>query len=185
MHVKTYVTDEILAARGWLNKIGETDYEIVKGNADDVTGTDIILKIRGNVILVEVKIEDYWPYKTGNITLDAISAFSWKSKPVRIQKLSQLLPYVTVHKWGTLYNSKDDLMIKMIRDAKQGKQNFFAYDISKLQDPNFLSYVEDNYDIKLNPKKQYGLYESWESAFFCVKMTDPMLVATEVSGFNF
>lgn len=185
MNVKTYVTDEILAARGWLTKVGIRDYELTKGNTDIVTGTDIIIKVKDRVVLAEVKIEDYWPYKTGNITLDAISAFSWNSMPVKVNRLQELLPYITVQKWGTLYNSNDDIMIKMIRDAKQGKQNFFAYDIRKLQDPVFVSYVENNCDIKVNPKKQYNLYEMWESAFFCVKITDPMLLATQVVSLDF
>lgn len=184
MNVKNYVKEEVAAVKGFLNKIGLTDYTLSKGNEEDFTGTDILLTVNGKTLRSEVKIEDIWPYVTGNITLDAISAFSWMGRPAKVNRIFQLLPFIRIQTLGTFYQSSDDIIIKMIRDIKTHRKDFFAYNIRKMKDPAFVHYVERNCNIKINSKKSYDLDDSWESAFFCVKLDDPMLQQTEIKSLD-
>ena len=184
MNVKNYVKEEVAVVKGFLNKIGLTDYTLSKGNEEDFTGTDILLTVNGKTLRSEVKIEDILSYVTGNITLDAISAFSWIGRPAKVNRIFQLLPFIRIQTLGTFYQSSDDIMIKMIRDIKTHRQDFFAYDIRKMKDPAFVRYVERNCDIKIDPKKSYDLDDFWESAFFCVKLDDPMLQQTEIKSLD-
>lgn len=165
-----------------MHKIGIQDYNIQKGNIHDLTGHDIIITVKEGTLFAEIKIEDYWPYITDNITLDAISIFSWNNTPKKVKTIRELLPLITVKKYGTLYNSNDDIMIKMIRDIKTERQDYFAYNIVKLQSRSFISYVEQNCLIKVNPKKSYDLDDTWESAFFCIKISDSVLQQTEIKS---
>lgn len=184
MNVKNYVKDEVIAVQSFLDKIGLTDYKLTKGNEDDLTGTDVIITVHDKTLKAKVKIEDNWPYVTGNITLDAISAFSWIGRPAVVNRICRLLPLITVHQLGSFYQSTDDIMIKMIRDKKTNRQDFFAYDIKKMKELSFINYVEKNCDIKINPKKTYDLDDSWDSAFFCIAIADPKLKQTELTDLS-
>lgn len=178
------VIEEVTVVKGFLNKIGLTNYALSKGNEEDLTNTDILIKTNDKTLKAEVKTENGWSYGTNNITLDAISAFSWIGRPAKVNRIFQLLPFIRIQTLGTFYQSSNDIIIKMIRNIKTQKQDFFAYDIKKMKDPAFFRYVERNCDIKINPKKSYNRDDFQESAFFCVKLDDPMLQQTEVKNLD-
>lgn len=184
MNVKNYVKEEVIVVKGFLSKIGLTNYTLSKSNEEDLTSTDILIKVNDKTLKAEVKIEDSRSYVTGDITLNAISAFSWIGRPAKVNRIFQLLPFIRIQTLGTFYQSSDDIIIKMIRDIKTHRKDFFAYNIRKMKDPAFVSYVERNCDIKINSKKSYDLDDSWESAFFCVKLDDPMLQQTEIKSLD-
>lgn len=184
MNVKNYVKEEVTVVKGFLSKIGLANYTLSKDNEKDLTSTDILIKVNDKILKAEVKIEDSQSYVTGDITLNAISAFSWIGRPAKVNRIFQLLPFIRIQTLGTFYQSSDDIIIKMIRDIKTHRQDFFAYNIRKMKDPAFVRYVERNCDIKINSKKSYDLDDSWESAFFCVKLDDPMLQQTEIKSLD-
>lgn len=184
MNIKNYVKEEVAVVKGFLSKIGLANYTLSKGDGEDLTSTDILIKVNDKTLRAEVKIEDIRSYVTGDITLNAISAFSWIGRPAKVNRIFQLLPFIRIQTLGTFYQSSNDIIIKMIRDIKTKRQNFFAYNIRKMKDPAFIRYVERNYDIKINSKKSYDLDDSWESAFFCVKLDDPMLQQTEIKSLD-
>ena len=75
-------------------------------------------------------------------------------------------------------------MIRMLRDIKTQRQDFFAYDIKKMKDPAFVRYIERDCDIKIKLKESCDLDDFWESAFFCVKFDDPMLQQAEIKSLD-
>lgn len=184
MNVKNYVKEEVTVVKGFLSKIGVTNYTLSKDNEEDLTSTDILIKVNDKTLRAEVKIEDSQSYVTGDITLDAISAFSWIGRPAKVNRIFQLLPFIRIQTLGTFYQSSDDIMIRMLRDIKTQRQDFFAYDIKKMKDPAFVRYIERDCDIKIQLKESCDLDDSWESAFFCVKFDDPMLQQAEIKSLD-
>lgn len=174
------VIEEVTVVKGFLSKIGLTNYALSKGNEEDLESTDILIKANDKTLRAEVKMEDCWSY----VTLDAISAFSWIGRPAKVNRIFQLLPFIRIQMLGTFYQSNNDIMIKMIRNIKTQKQDFFAYDIKKMKESAFVRYVERNCDIKIYPKKNYDTNDFRESAFFCVKLDDQMLQQTEVKSLD-
>ena len=121
-----------------------------------------------------MKIEDDWPYKTGNITFDIISAFQWLTDPLRSCSMDELTSRISVQKWGSLYDSDYDILLKQVRNTNTGESVNIAYSAPILR--TLIPYFEETYPVRVNPKHRYGLNDTWESAFMCVPITDPKLV---------
>lgn len=154
---------------------------------------DIKCKLKdGNTLLVEIKKDEkFWFEKTGNIGLDFISAFKFKTEELREKWLNSsfwikkediegFLNDIEIIKMGKLLTCDADVQVFYVED------NFIKiYDNSKLQSDDFIDYLKKNFDLRINKKSDYGINEDWESsAFFVPAKTDETLSKCEINSVN-
>lgn len=166
---------ELAAIYEWIDTIAGMKNRVRDVVEDHQAGHDyIIFHDDGSRTLVEVKNEEnYWYERTGNITIDAISAFTVVSTEVRnyinnnknwieIEDYQRFLEGIHIMRRGTLYESDADILVKRIIDGDFVK----AYNMQNLrQNANFF---EQNYRLRVNAKADYGIEENWESATYCI-----------------
>ena len=161
------------AVEEWLNNNQEINNLIKDISTDSKVGHDCILALKdGKKILVEVKHEEsFWYGKTGNITLDAISAFNFNDESkniysnnwVQIDQYEQFKESVTISRMGSIYTSDADFMLKKIMDTDFIK----LYDMKAIQ--NNVANIRKTHPLRINNKERYGINEEWKSATYCVK----------------
>ena len=173
---------ELEAIQLWLDSIdGLRDRVRVENGIvkEHQVGHDYVIYFKdGNKTIVEVKNEEaYWYDRTGNIALDAISAFDVESEEIQeyidnnnywIEKedYQRFLEGINVKRRGSLYDSDADIMVKRIID----RDFIQAYDMQQLKrDAN---QFETGYRLRINDKESYGIEEEHESAIFCVQPSD-------------
>lgn len=190
MDTKGYELDELPVLKEWIDRNPWLSPYLVgygKNNEEDITADDcyLLIKVDGNEyrLIVEIKEEEaYFPCKTKRITLDAASVFYWldgkkpDSKRVSVRELQGKRDRKKPYKAGSFYNNNIDIVLKKIK----GTSTIIALDNHKLA--SFRKYIEDNYNLIINPKEAYGLYDTWESAFFAVSLGDPAIMDSMIIG---
>ena len=188
MNTKGYTNDEMAVLLEWISR---NDWllnhvtAIRKANAENVTDCDMEMVTDYNPnkpIKVEIKIEEpTFVLKNRNITLDALSAFEWKEEYKEVEKknfydYNELLTMIDVKKKGTMFDNTADIILKKVK----GTSIITAYNNITLTSKTFIDHITSTYQVRVNPKKDYGLNDSWESAFFCVSLSDKELYAAEI-----
>lgn len=168
LDTKGYVDREIFVLNSWINN---TPYlngaKGTKNNISDISAVDAKLILPNKKeYLVEIKVEDDLPFKTGNLGFDLISAFTWKNKPnYGWTPIHLFLEQVNIQKWGSFLDVSYDILLKGLYQNRK-LQNIIAMWGAKLRTAEIWNYVKYNLNCKANNKKQYGLNDDWESAFF-------------------
>lgn len=180
---ETAILEEYVKANTWLQDI-LVDYG--KNNDTDITAEDAFITVRmpdGSTkrLIAEVKEEEpYFVCKNKNITLDAVSVFHYLpgAENNRINSMSDLRSASDPRtlKYGSMYNDNIDILIKKIK----GTSMLLAYDNHKLA--AYRRQIEQNSRLHVNPKKQYGLDDTWESAFYALSIGDPALIGSMIIG---
>ena len=188
MNTKNYVSDEMMVITTYLSQNPEIAKHITslgKSNIEDIKSTDCFLMtdFSDKPLKVEIKMEGHFPMKTKNLTLDAASVFCPKFKIENLQQrffYNQFVNIVDFDKRylkGNFYTSNADIVLKHI----QGLDHVLAYNNHKLQDERFIDYVEKNCQLKINPKKEYGLDDTWDSAFYLINMYDEEVIKCKIN----
>lgn len=164
---------------------------------DNTSLHDLIMVTADNKkFTIEVKEDEhYWFSRTGNIGLDYISAFNYKNYMyknnfpnlwVPSNEINNFEKNIVVHKYGKLITCDSDLQFYFVVDKTSNKFIFSKlYSNKKLQSEHFLSYLKNNYDLRINDKARYGLADNWESAaFFVNPLKDLELIKCEVNTLN-
>lgn len=160
--------------------------DVVKGHQ---VGHDyIIFHDDGSQTLVEVKNEEnYWYERTGNITIDAISAFTIENGEVQeyltnnrnwiaVEYYQRFIEGINIMRKGSLYESDADIMVKRIIGGDFVK----GYDMQHLKQE--ADRFEALYRLRVNAKEDYGIEENWESATYCIPPRD--LQDYEINNYN-
>ena len=180
MNTKGYTEEELKALVDWTKQDWLKKHTITtkKNNAKKITAVDTILVTdfdKDIELKVEVKIEEPKYFETtGNVTFDALSSFKFKDESKKAYTWFQyddLCKLIDIRKKGTFFDTEPDIILKRCK----GKDVFIAYDNHILTSKEFQDYVIKKYRVKVNPKKDYGLDDTWESAFFCVPKDDKEL----------
>lgn len=158
---------ELGAIYEWIDTIAGMRNRVRDVVEDNQAGHDYIIYYDdGSQTLVEVKNEEnYWYEITGNITIDAISAFTVESTEVRdyinknrnwieIEDYQRFLDGINIKRRGTLYESDADILVKRIIGGNFVK----AYNMQNLKQN--ASFFEQNYRLRVNDKKGYGIEEN-------------------------
>ena len=167
---------ELEAIQRWIDTISGLRERVIKVEPEHQSGHDYKIFFNdGSQTIVEVKNEEnYWYNITGNITIDAISAFDIVSNDVReylienknwikVEYYQRFLKGIKLDKRGTLYESDADIMIKCIIEGDFVK----AYNMQQLK--SCAEQFEKTYRLRINDKESYGIEEDWESATYCIK----------------
>ena len=188
MNVKGYTQEEMGVLLEWISRnewLVEHVISIKKANAKKLNECDMEIVTDFNPsrpIKVEIKIEEpTFVLKNRNITLDALSAFNWKEEFKDVEKkgfynYDELLKMIDVQKQGTMFDNTADIILKKVK----GTSIIIAYNNMTLTSDAFIKYITNTYQVRVNPKKDYGLNEKWESAFFCVSLSDKELYAAQI-----
>lgn len=169
--------------------------EFIKEVKQDNTSLHDLTVVGKNGIeyTVEVKEDEfYWFSRTGNIGLDYISSFrfenykdkyKWPNLWVPSEEIEQFESIINVGKYGKLVTCDADFQFYFVLDDK--KENFVfskLYSNKKLKEKKFVDYLKNNYRLRINDKKRYGLLDSWDSAaFFINPLKDKRLIDCEVN----
>ncbi len=180
---------ELEAIQVWIDTINGLRHRVSDVVEDHQVGHDyIIFYDDGSQTLVEVKNEEnYWYERTGNITIDAISAFTVESRDVleyiinnrnwiAVEYYQKFIEGINIMRRGSLYESDADIMIKRII----GGDFIKAYDMQHLK--HDANRFEELYRLRVNAKKDYGIEENWESATYCIPPRD--LQDYEINNYN-
>lgn len=192
MNVRNYVKDEMSVMLEWINSnkwLSDITTVIYKNNTKTKTETDCVLVTSIDEIKelhIEIKIEDDWPLKTKNLTMDAISVFKFKKgldlsdydKYKKQYKYNDLEKKIDIKTLGTSLNSSADIVLKKISNSNI----LLAFNNQKLQSKQFQDYLKNNCNVKVNHKIDYNLNDSWESAFFLISLYDETLNRTRIIG---
>ncbi|MFW5649525.1 MAG: hypothetical protein ACOCG5_10580 [Candidatus Alkaliphilus sp. MAG34] len=191
-----YSTREGMIVRKWINNNTWLRNAIRKFRPDNTGFHDYKIQLKdGTIFTVEVKEEEYyWYNRTGNIGLDFISAFYfrsgereryWKNRRhywVPIDEIDIFLNRdIDVSKWGKLRTCDADVQLFYIENKNRAIL-MKAYNNNRLQDQQFINYIKGNYRLRINKKSDYGLSDSWESAAFFVKPQDRKLIECEINS---
>jgi hypothetical protein len=173
----------------YLKKILNNNDSIFKVEKDNTSFHDLKVLINSNYYTIEVKEDEfYWFNKTGNIGIDYISAFNYKNgidlklinnNWVKKEAINEFKNSITIHRLGKLFTSDADFQFFFV---EKNNEFFFSklYSTKKLQSKDFVSYLERNYDLRINNKSNYQIDEKWESAaFFINPLTDSYLIQCE------
>ena len=190
MDTKGYEKDEMPILKEWIDR-NEWLHDIVvdygKLNKENVMDDDAYIDVRlddGAVrrLVVEIKEEENtWIQKTRNITMDAVSVFHWKNgvKPDRKRiSMDQLLrmaddSHIT---FGSMYNDSFDILIKKFK----GLSTIIALDNHKLA--KYRKTIEKEFPVLVNPKAEYGLNDTWQSAFYAIPFGHISIVNSMIFG---
>lgn len=167
---------ELEAIQRWIDTISGLRERVIRVESEHQSGHDYRIFFNdGSQTIVEVKNEEnYWYKITGNITIDAISAFDIVSNDVReylienknwikVEYYQRFLKGIRLNKRGTLYESDADIMVKCIIDGDFVK----AYNMQQLK--SCAKRFEETYNLRVNDKRRYGIVEKHESATYCIK----------------
>ena len=167
---------ELAAIQRWIDTISGLRERVIRVEPEHQSGHDYKIFFNdGSQTIVEVKNEEnYWYDITGNITIDAISAFDIESDDIReylkehrnwieVEDYKRFLGGVRINKKGTLYHSDADIMVKCIIGGDFVK----AYNMQQLK--SCAEQFEKTYRLRINDKESYGIEEDWESATYCIK----------------
>jgi hypothetical protein len=188
---ETFIMENYISDNIWLASLVK---EVKK---DNTQFHDLLIVLQNDQKLtVEVKEDEYyWYSRTGNIGLDYLSAFEFKNQGLRRKWLSdnywikskdiqEFKNEIIVSKYGKLITCDADLQLYVVYDKETVKFSQL-YSNNKLKQNNFVSYLEKNYNLRVNKKNDYGLKDSWESAaFFVNPLKDLKLKEAEINDFD-
>lgn len=187
-YYRYYGSRELMIVGLWINKLGfqEQIEEVQHAN----TGLhDIIIKLKNGLsFYIEVKEDStYWFNKTNNIGLDYYSSFKYKdpfNKPkdlwIKPENLDDFKSKIEINKKGKLFTCDAEIQLFFVEDILC--QSYSNY---KLQDSNFVKYLELNYRLRVNDKKSYGLKDTWQSAAYYVNpFIDQELKKCEINSYE-
>ena len=140
---------------------------------------------------IEVKEDErFWFDKTKNVGLDAISSFSivrnfkkWmpygnKGAWIKAEDFEEFKKDIEVSKWGKLFTCDADIQLFYV----EGKI-LKAYSNKLIVSSDFQDYVTKNYDLRINNKKRYGIFDNWKSATYLFKPeTDEEFIKIEIKS---
>lgn len=193
-----YSSREDMIIEKWING---TEWLVneVEGYEPDNTGFhDYRVQLKdGSTFTVEVKEEEYyWYNRTGNIGLDFISAFHFRSRErevywknhkyfwVPTYEIGSFLENdIDVLKWGKLITCDADVQLFYVED-KGRTILMIPYSNYKLQNEGFIDYIKSKYRLRINKKSDYGLNDDWESAAFFVKPEDQFLMKCRIDSLD-
>lgn len=150
----------------------------------------------GKQIIVEIKEEEYyWYSKTGNIGLDFLSAFSFKNDFVKnkyyhnnlwVNKgtINEFIKEINVDKFGKLFTCDANIQLFYCEDENKNPILLKAYSNIKLKENSFVEYLKNNYNLRINNKKNYKLKDDWESAAFFIQPSDKRLEKCEINSYD-
>lgn len=192
-----YGSRELFNMKKYINSVPWLSKYISEVKKDNTSLHDLMIVTNdGKTYTVEVKEDEYyWYSKTGNIGLDYISCFKFKSDKDKYNWPNSWIPsndinhfesIINVNKYGKLITCDADFQFYFVLDEK--KENFvFAklYSNRKLKDSIFVNHLKQNYRLRINDKKRYDLEDNWESAaFFVNPLTEERLIACEINKFE-
>mgnify|MGYP000983035483 CR=1 len=156
----------------------------------------LVITNKGKKFTVEIKEdENYWFSKTGNIGLDYISSFEflnfkdkflYKNLWVPVENITEFEKQINVSKYGKLITCDADFQFYFVLNDNKNDFAFAKlYDNKMLKSIQFVDYLKQNYRLRINDKKSYGLNDSWESAaFFVNPLEDKKLKECEINSFE-
>lgn len=117
---------------------------------------------------VLIKIEDDWPFRTGNLTFEFIYALTWndKPKPNKWMPIHTLLDKVTVLQWGTFMNEMYDIILKGLYKNKKLTTIIPLWGERLRQDFDSLQQTL----CKVRRISRYPLEDYFDTAFFTLSM---------------
>lgn len=188
------IMNEWVDATPWLKEIVD---RVEKDNTP-LHDAKLILK-NGEVYTVEIKEEeDYWYSRTGNFGFDYISVFYFNSEKakqvwlgdgrdnkkywIKRDKLSTFKNYIKVNKYGKLVTCDADIQLHAVYDKETDNLKLVkAYNSNLLTSGDFVEYVQNSYDLRINKKNNYGLNDDWESAAYMINpLYDKKLISCEI-----
>lgn len=202
-YFKKYVSRELEVAYLWRDRLNLNDIikEIVKDNTGFHDLKAIInekyINEFGSSFLIEIKEEENkWFCKTGNIGLDYISAFNFKTQEKKVkwtdknQKNLWVNPQeiktfenedINVHKWGKLITCDANIQIFYAESERKEPILLKAYCNNCLRES--VGYFKLNYALRINNKTAYeSSSDTWESAaFFVNPFKDKILINCEIN----
>jgi len=189
-----YSNNEQRIINKWLNSDWLKD-KVESAMPDNTGYHDAIIKLKDGTsfnasFFVEVKEDEkFWFNKTGNIGLDYLSSFNFKNKAdkdkyrnnwVRAGQLQQFKTDIEISKKGKLFTCDAEVQLYYVKD-----EFLQAYDNQKLQDVQFVKYLETTYDLRINDKTAYGIQDNWQSAaYFVNPKKDNQLQECEINNFD-
>lgn len=188
------IMNDWIDATPWLKEI----VEIVEKDNTPLHDAKITLKT-GQTYTVEIKEEeDYWYSKTGNFGFDYISVFyfndedkkeAWlgdgndnKKYWINRNRLVSFKNDIRVNKYGKLITCDADIQLHTVYDKETKKLKIVkAYNSKLLTSPKFVEYAQNNYNLRINKKNNYGLNDDWESAAYMINpLNDKELISCEI-----
>ena len=187
-YFKYYGSRELMIVETWIknNSLEEYIDEVYSAN----TGLhDICVRLKnGMSFYIEIKEDStFWFNKTHNIGLDYYSSFTYidpnirpKSLWIPPEDLDTFKRMIKIGKKGKLFTCDAEIQLYYV-DGILCK----AYSNKKLQEFNFVNYLEKNYRLRINDKKSYGLKDSWQSsAYYVNPFEDEMLKRCEINSYE-
>lgn len=186
-----YIIKKWIDNNKWLSDIVDS-YE---PDNTDLHDYQLLLK-NGKKAIIEIKEEEYyWYNKTGNIGLDFISIFYYKSEEIKrfyikeklwVKKrtIDSFLSKIDVQKYGKLKTCDAHIQLFYCEDEKKNPVLIKAYSNQKLQEESFIEYLMCCYDLRINDKERYELEDKWQSAAFFVKPSDKKLIQCEINSYS-
>lgn len=187
-YYKYYGSRELMIVKTWINNNSLEKYVDAVYSAN--TGLhDICVRLKNEMsFYIEIKEDStYWFNRTNNIGLDYYSSFTYKNpnvKPKSLwitpEELEDFKNMIDISKKGKLFTCDAEIQLYYV-DGILCK----AYSNKKLQDANFISYLEKNYRLRINDKKTYDLKDSWQSsAYYVNPLKDEMLKKCEINTYE-
>lgn len=187
-----YGSTQLEIAKEWIDQ-NEWLKEIVTEIGEDSTSFhDVRFKTSldpNRWYTIEVKEDErYWYDRTKNVGLDAISSFTIKNNYkkwmpygnkgawIKSSDFEDFKKDINVSKWGKLFTCDADIQLFYV----EGKI-LKAYSNKLIVCQQFQNYVTKNYDLRINNKKRYGIYDNWMSATYLFKPeTDEQFIKIEI-----
>lgn len=187
-YFKKYESRELFIAENFIDDTEWLSMYVAELKKDNTPFHDlIIVSHTGERHTVEIKEDEYyWYSKTGNIGLDYLSAFKFKDSSRRLEWLknnywikSEFLDEfkndIEVLKFGKLFTCDADFQLFVVLD---NEKIVFSklYSNQKLKSPEFVRYLETNYNLRVNKKSDYKLHDNWDSAAYFVNPNEDRLL---------
>lgn len=185
---KIYTSREVKIFKYFVENNSWFENQLEDFKPDNTSLHDLKCKMKnGNVVIIQIKEDEaYWYDKTKNIGLDYISAFNfirnkntWLSNNywIKSSDYQTFTNDISVSKWGKLITCDADVHLFYVKD-----RICKLYDNSKLQNHSFISYLNTNFNLRINKKSDYNLGDDWESAAYYLPISNSNLVNAEVSS---
>lgn len=170
--MKIKSSTEIITQK-WLNTIGLCTYDISSNSQSDIT----VLTHNGaiNITVDTEKVE------CNSLTVTAVSSFSWNNMITIFDTFNRILPYITVHEWGWLYGSRNNILLKMFYDYNSTNIVTVGYNMKILQTSSFVRFVENCCDMQVATKLLSNGTVN-RSIIFSVPANNPFLRSTVIKN---
>ena len=151
----------------WLKNTGVQNFDISSNSL--IEASIITEKGAWNVVVDDTE------YKYNNLlAVTAISSFVWNHRmPYILDCYYRILPYITVNKWGWLYQHDYDIILKTIKNRVTGTLITVGYQTKMLQQPDAIKFYENCCSIILREQWFFDIRNN--SILFLVPLINPFI----------